>query len=214
MVRALLSGAKTQTRRIVKLDRDTAQIGGDVERAWPDKAFGVTPCLKVPCANETVQRLRNPWMWPNEDPTRLWVREAWAVDESLDAQKPINLAPTVDLEYLADGHRRKPARSFDRGRYRHARFMCRWASRLTLEVLDVRAERLHDISAEDVIAEGIDPAPHRCGCERCAQTSEICSATASSLVLAYAELWASINGRASWDANPFVWALTFTRVIP
>jgi hypothetical protein len=79
--------------------------------------------------------------------------------------------------------------------------MPRWASRLTLEVSDVRVERLHDISASDVVAEGIDPA----------RVPGIGSDAA--LVDAYRQLWDSINGeRSPWASNPWLWAVSFRRL--
>jgi hypothetical protein len=88
-------------------------------------------------------------------------------------------------------------------------YMPKWAARTVLTITDVRVERAHDISPEDVVAEGIDPTPHRCDCEVCLRTVAFCPASGGSLILAFAELWAEINGRESWDANPLVWALTF-----
>ena len=75
--------------------------------------------------------------------------------------------------------------------------MPRWASRITLEVTGVKVERLQGISEADAIAEGIpqsDVSPPDMG------------------VFAYRQLWESINGRGSWDANPWVWCVSFKRV--
>jgi hypothetical protein len=89
--------------------------------------------------------------------------------------------------------------------------MPRWASRLTLEVTDVRVERLQAISGEDVRAEGI--AVDRCPCEACGRTSQMCPATATDHIMAFAQLWDAINGkRASWSANPWVWVVAFRRI--
>lgn len=144
MVRAILEGRKTQTRRIVTVPPWLRKLGPDLDRSWPDLAFGATPCLHVQCANESVQRLRNPWGWPNDRPLRLWVKETWRPGRSgRDA---------VSVQYAADGALllfaerdipmswRQP-KAAERGGNVSPLLMPRWASRLTLEVTDVRVER-------------------------------------------------------------------------
>lgn len=81
-------------------------------------------------------------------------------------------------------------------------FMPRWASRITLEITGVRAERIQDITADDCMAEGIDPS----------DVSGIGSDHA--LIKAYRELWDSLNANRGygWDANPFCWVVSFKRV--
>ncbi len=81
--------------------------------------------------------------------------------------------------------------------------MPRWASRITLEITGVRVERLQNISGSDAIEEGIEP--HDLGDAR---------EEAAFNVGAYSELWESINGKDSWDANPWVWAVEFRMVTP
>ena len=75
--------------------------------------------------------------------------------------------------------------------------MPRWASRVTLEVTSVWVERLQDISDTDCVREGVTPAE----CTDC-----------DGWVNAYSVLWESINGPGSWEANPWVWVVTFKRV--
>tara|TARA_Y100000114_G_C11737812_1_gene317235 strand:- start:57 stop:734 length:678 start_codon:yes stop_codon:yes gene_type:complete len=79
--------------------------------------------------------------------------------------------------------------------------MPRWASRITLEVTDVRVQRLQDISEADVWAEGI--------VETDAYASALHSAEPVDLKQCFSTLWTSINGPESWEANPWVWAVTF-----
>lgn len=87
--------------------------------------------------------------------------------------------------------------------------MPRWASRITLEITDVRVQRLQDISEEDAIAEGI----YRPGIEiETGWTFDGHRYGYAFAASAYRELWNEINGIGSWDANPWVWALTFKRV--
>ena len=71
--------------------------------------------------------------------------------------------------------------------------MPRWASRITLEITDVRVQRLHAITEADAVAEGVStPGPFA--------------------VDHFRDIWSAINGADSWAANPWVWALTFRRL--
>jgi len=88
-------------------------------------------------------------------------------------------------------------------------FMPRWASRITLEIEAVRVERLIEITADDCIAEGI----YQQGGQWIIDGSE----TGLGWMQpegAYRELWESINGAGSWDANPWVWVIKFRRITP
>ncbi|MFN7883589.1 MAG: hypothetical protein ACK5PF_11335, partial [bacterium] len=86
--------------------------------------------------------------------------------------------------------------------WRPSIYMPRWASRITLRITDVRVERLQDISEDDARAEGW-PGP----------ITETGFPIASPLAW-FANVWTSINSAGTWDANPWVWALTFERVKP
>lgn len=225
MINAILDGTNTQTRRIVKLPKELA--GGDLSRAWADLLFGVTPRLHVPMPDETAQRLRNPWGWP--EPSRLWVRETFCIESTYDYHGdhvvPTDGRPVQKHEGDGDGswwlipHYRatEPEPSIvpyrcdaddDRTRWTPSIFMPRWASRITLEITDVRIERLQDISEEDCIAEGINNimAANAVGKD---PVSHILLPAA---VHGYAYLWESINGPGSWNANPWVWVIEFERV--
>lgn len=208
MVRALLEGRKTQTRRRVKLPKSL--VGGDLARAWPDKMFGVTPGLHVPMPDESVQRLRNPWDWP--EPCRLWVRETFCLENTGDYHgdhdvpsdgRPIQKYEDGDGDYWLIPHYRAtepephivPYRcdaDDDKTRWTPSIFMPRWASRITLEITGVRVERLQDISEADALEEGV--------------RSQI------KYSAAFADLWESINGPTSWDANPWVWVIEFRKL--
>ena len=207
MVRAILEGRKTQTRRAIKVPPDFVTDHGDPVRFTPDDPKYGRLGVVMPC----------PYGQPGD---RLWVREAWRAPVSLDdlsgkqiAEKCLDAGyrhPWCPMQFEANGARtsEKDWREFGPhpsttvpGRYRHARFMPRWASRITLEVTGVRVERLQDISAADCIAEGIEPA-HTCDANE--ETSLVRAA--------YATLWESINGDGSWDANPWVWVVEFPQV--
>jgi hypothetical protein len=181
MVRALLDGRKTQTRRIVK-ERHLPSDENEYGRACP---YGV----------------------PGD---RLWVRETWAIDE---CGKRVSLSPETwsktgwpihRLLYAADGDARVLAWN-----KRVSIHMPRWASRITLEVTDVRVQRLQDISEDDAKAEGYTTA----WLERVAEAGADGPLGAPTQPRHwYASLWDEINGPGSWAANPWVWAISFNRV--
>lgn len=219
MVRRILANAKWQTRRIVKFE-----YASDVD-AW--HFDGATETWRMGCAGDghnlaDMGGLRCPYGVAGD---RLWVRETWqAIHGHKDWESghydDWTAAPEIpkdsqqgwwSIAYAATDPWADEDKEERGWSWRPGIHMPRWASRITLDVVGVRVERLHDISAEDVIAEGIDATGHTCPCEACCRTSTPCPATASSLVMAYADLWAEINGRESWDANPWVWAIEFRR---
>ncbi len=180
MVRAILAGTKTQTRRVV---------GGLHPDCHSVRPFGIDFKFYDPFGRLT-QATRCPYGQPGD---RLWVREAWAVPHRYDHLGPSNI-PVL-------GVRTHYAATEERGglRWRPSIHMCRWASRITLEVTGVRVERLQDISEADAAAEGI---PH----------SEVSPPDMDTF--AFRHLWESINGPGSWDANPWVWVVEFKRAQP
>lgn len=227
MVQAILSGTKTQTRRIVKMPDWIERLGGDLTNAFPDKAFGVTPCLQVPCVHldgdTSVQRLRNPWKWP--EPSRLWVRESHFQPQAktskcveyLDGKKKTVTAGGLvlwsdksDLEkYVQPDNGFADAIASNRGRKISSIHMPRWASRITLEITDVRAERLNDISEEDAKEEGVEPELYA----DLRPDGELRDGESIAYRASFHELWDKINGKAHpWDSNPWVWAISFRRV--
>jgi hypothetical protein len=190
MVRAILDGRKTMTRRVVK----PQPLEGYIRHAWYSP--GVMGWTPDPDPAALWQTVRSPYGKAGD---RLWVKEAWRVGKGYDdAPGSAFTSPTV--WYEADGD--LPLARV--GRYRHARFMPRWASRITLEVTGVRVERLQDISEEDARAEG---AP----CELAVLDSVRLGARASHRA-GFTRLWDSINGAGSWDTNPWVWVVEFSRI--
>lgn len=216
MVRALLDGSKTQTRRAVKpqppsIEQVKAKAGIDYD--WiaprkPEQPWRVAgPVWAVRDLMGQKPHLRCPYGQPGD---RLWVRESWSPDP-----------PDVDgWGYTAWAGCREGQIAGVPERFRHPRFcnyaadwlhgpirwtpsihMPRWASRITLEVTAVRVERLQDISEADVIAEGASWAA--CGAPQ-----------EGSHRADFARLWESINGPDSWTANPWVWAISFKRLEP
>jgi hypothetical protein len=121
---------------------------------------------------------------------RLWVREAWSIAEK-------KFDPEVSrIVYRADGVDPLPDAT-GRARWRPSIHMPRAASRLLLEVTEVRIERLHDISEEDARAEGVRPDPFR---------------RTYTAINSFHVLWIDINGIDSWDSNPWVWVISLKKV--
>jgi hypothetical protein len=194
MIRALLEGRKTQTRRVIKPQPDAAtnKYSSDAVNAAWQEGF-----IKVPCPYGQVGDF-------------LYVRENICIDDAGNSgftERPL----AWHVIYKADGaddwcySENNPLKSIGNKPSIH---MPRWASRLTLEITNVRVERLQDIRDADAAAEGIfefgglgffgydkqgTPGLHCCDTAR--DTFEC--------------LWQSINGADSWDANPWVWVLEF-----
>ena len=143
MVCALYEGRKTQTRRLLK----PLKSKGRGYVMWP----------VYECANSRLRRRGSSPLPDRAAPyavgDRLWVREAWRADRSWDTRRPRDIISEARVFYEADVV--EDAARLDWGRYRHARFMPRWASRLTLLVTEVRVQRLSEISDDDAIAEGV-----------------------------------------------------------
>ena len=206
MVRAVLDGTKTQTRRVVK-PQPTGFVGGP----------GVTlrdgsPAPLIPIDEDSGDYGREIHCPHGQPGDRLWVREAWRVIDAADCFAPRELTAAHRLWFEADGPHDPPA-----GRYRPGMFMPRWASRINLDVTGVRVEQLQDISEADAMAEGIFP--HVRGGWHWLQHNssnlddwnQFGYKTAR---IAYLALWEAINGPGSAEANPWVWAINFQRVAP
>lgn len=191
MVRAILSGAKSQTRRLLK----PQPLGGAPELLQHLVAHGHHRWATDEPDEDLI------WKCPYGQPgDRLWVREAWRTTSAWDRTPPRNLPGRVDLHYEADG---RPNAHFCFGKLRPGMFMPRGASRITLEVTGVRVERLQNISEDDAIAEGVNVHPDHHGKPRDSIYSP---------VQAYRDLWEQINGPGSWGANPWVWVVEFRRL--
>lgn len=209
MVRALLDETKTQTRRIWKMPKG---------HTWSDEKKGLVVWEGNDC-EYAVDELRCPY---GDVGDRLWVREAWRSAKDLDAFSPSGIGekcvdqgyrkPWAPIQYEADGSRvnwtgwglGKTMEDADApGRIRASMHMPRWACRLVLEIISIRVERLNDISIADALAEGV-----RCHLDHHNKPRE----SIYSPVGGFRELWESINGAESWDANPWVWVVEFKKV--
>jgi len=205
MVRALLEGRKTQTRRVMK-----PRPPGDLMHVvrLTSRAF-----FRFYGDDHSAFAYDCPYGQPGD---RLWVRETFYCDDFRYPDGPKDEL-RERLEYRAD-HRCAnweagcPCRDDQgRGGWRPSIHMPRWASRITLEVTDVRVERLQDISEEDAKAEGAEfhdgrEVGHSGWRHDCHHGFVYATAREG-----FAALWDSINGPDSWKANPWVWAITFSR---
>jgi hypothetical protein len=187
MVRALLAGTKTQTRRLLKPQPKVLKNGSWYRPFPQDLANWQYALGGIIYAYARVRTVEG---------DRLYVREHWRSRADLDNIPPREMMSGVAVWYEADGQ--GPATDLHMpGKHRQAMHMPRWASRLTLTVTDVRVERLQDISEEDAIAEGVAPFNDEAGLYFSARD-------------AYWTLWDQINGAGSWDANPWVVAYSFS----
>jgi hypothetical protein len=211
MVRALLAGTKTQTRRILNDVPPPPSMDAIHSR---HVALHPAPYFDSYCSErKTALNPRGKsqvWCWWTRDDRagdsiqvrwkpgdRLWVREAWRTESSAyDDLKPADMDADYTVLYDADADWKLNKST---GRSRVSIHMPRWASRLTLLVTDVRVERLHDISEDDAKAEG-------CSAGGWVDENDVGS---SSYVEGYARLWNTINGPGAWEANPWIVALTF-----
>jgi len=235
MVRALLSGTKTQTRRALRMQppddsglmcgpynptvirRGEEEPGSETFGAFTEEGSWATPC---------------PYGKPGD---RLWVRETFYCDNAFypdgvgvnclwrevngkRAAIPIEEQRAEMLEsmyYRADGEPEWEGAE-EPTPWRPSIHMPRWASRITLEITEVRVQRLQDISEVDALAEGVEPTVVGAGWRRyddpdCEVVGLIPCCTP---VESYRSLWEHLSGPDSWDANPWVWAISFKRLTP
>ena len=205
MVRAILEGRKTQTRRICKSVKH------------PDFGCEMAASELVKEAQHVIDRAC-PYGRPGD---RLWVRETFqgplvGEDEQSDyyANSDKYRSPRY-CEYKADGG---PKPEFMTGdddlvcRWKPSIHMPRWASRITLEITGVRVERLQDISEADAIAEGCYKIEEGSAIYYADHLPKPAKGRATDAVSAYTMLWESINGLDSWESNPYVWVIEFKRV--
>jgi hypothetical protein len=231
MIRAILAGQKTQTRRVLR-DQDPIDLGAFVHGAHLSRR-PVFDKVANAVIGHRLAAVHCPYGVPGD---RLWVRETFYCDNAfypdgvgvegmwrtvegkrvpvpVDEQRKVML--DEDMYYRADG---EPDFEGAEGPtpWRPSIHMPRWASRITLEITGVRVERLQAISDADARAEGVERIDTEFGmCLRTPQwraygneDTQYCISPEAS----FRTLWSSINGRESWDANPWVWVVEFKRL--
>jgi hypothetical protein len=214
MVRAILDGRKTQTRRVIDWSR--ARIDGFHASCGPDGYDTVTEKTieRVPWNAESLKHLDCPYGVPGD---RLWVRESFQpllADGVSWNDSDYETGNGYAISYVAtDGVKEFFDCPNDEAfcyRITPSIHMPRWASRITLEITDVRVQRVQEISEEDARAEGIIDG----GCLNCGESEPCgCSEPKPSPVDGFVYLWDSINGKKyPWSSNPWTWALTFRRL--
>lgn len=200
MVRALLDGRKTQTRRLVKdqASLDFCDSDTDCPPAvqWLERAHSGPGwyCWSSEYKEEGCVRLGVGY---GQIGDRLWVRETWCCDDG---------AAPGTIYYRAD----MPSLEVWAGSWRSSIHMARAASRITLEVVSVRVERLHEISEADAEAE----APPRVTYKHSLYpgTGAYKATFESSWRESFKALWGDIHGYAAWDQNPRVWVVEFKKI--
>jgi hypothetical protein len=200
MVRALLAGTKTQTRRAVKPEgaHHLFQFRGTTAAAGADEPTGEWGW----CGSERVvnKHIHCPYGKPGD---RLWVRETF--QRFTDDGEVLYKADRAGFEAMNELKFDECIEAF----WRPSIHMPRAASRITLEITGVRVERLQDISEADALAEGVAQVVRdRLPVQQCGEYDAI----DVDPVELYQDLWESINGPGSWDANPWVWVLEFRRI--
>jgi hypothetical protein len=210
MVRALIAGNKTQTRRVLKLrtHKSFSEFGRsetpgydwtfrDAEKRWHDYTHADL------CTRQLGFQVRD----------FLWVKEAFCFDAQMDGIAPSKMSHYEPRGYPANNWVIEPASMMLKtGRLRSSLHMPRWASRMTLAINEVRVQRLQDITEADAWAEGCKPGqlndrgepfpaeefdPHGSRGWDCARDW-------------YADLWEDLHGPEAWDKNPWVAAYIFT----
>lgn len=230
MVRALLAGTKTQTRRAVSRGNSVLDWDGNSLAKWGGLDLSIATAFSAqtkgaavgsPAGVVSLHALASglPGYRPGEHTShriyprwrpgdRLWVKETFCPEYFDDST----------VGYRADWIGTDLAKE---PKWRPSIFMPRWASRITLEITDVRVQRLRDISEADAIAEGVEATspPDLLRYRDYLPEKEAIRPWAARRGWTYARnsflsLWESINGTASLAADPWVWALTFKRVTP
>lgn len=219
LVQAILAGKKSQTRRIVKPQPEAVPDDkrDAIRSDWWWSSARHQSMILLP-EEQAVMESVCPYGQPGD---RLWVRESAALyipttgdtvpfKGNGDLARPEGpgldgCGQTASSDYVIlyrAGYRDPRLTATEPARWCPSIHMPRWASRLTLEVAGVRVERIQSISEADILAEG-------CDVPTAAALTGTPWSDIPTLWYAWRAVWCHVNGQASWDANPWVWAITF-----
>ena len=223
MVRAILDGRKTQTRREVKLNLDISCLATTYDWATSLAANhyqGLTE-EQIQQKAESLRGVIHPVILDNgqmvsiicphgKPRDRIWVRETFCPvdDTQYGGEKWVDSRATPKFEASHPAGWDSAPNDAEALKWRPSIHMPRWASRILLEITDVRVERLNAINEHDAQAEGV--AKLRGGFWKHYQpgwTQHQLSARGS-----FVTLWKSIYGDESWNSNPWVWVISFERI--
>lgn len=216
-VRAILDGRKSMTRRVVKPQPS-------VTYHWSGDTYEEDGMLKAVLPSKPSIHFDYIPKCPYEIGNRLWVKEAWRdrfgtayANYGTGNAYPIDDISEVDYKSGGNGYfiggcifrdDELSAKWEEWSKWKSPLFMPRWASRITLEITDIRVERVNDISEEDAIAEGIFPKYER--------VPNQCTELSNNVVEEYADLWDSLNAKRGFPFKngPWVWVIEFKVVQP
>lgn len=203
MVRGILENRKTMTRRILK--PQPFPVGGPFYRPHP--VASPQEWHSVSSDGHTVNIQKAPYAVGD----RLWVKEVWAVGvftgNSWNADSgPGSPSPKMQRRYRADGE------DGFYGKWRSPRFMPRWASRITLEVTEVRVQRLQEISHTDAKAEGVAQWVSDYFEPQTPPSDLLVDFHCGTTINAFRRLWETLHGPDAWVVNPWVAAISFKRI--
>lgn len=215
MVRAILDGRKTQTRRVIKPQPPSVTENGTRFTGYQYTTLPVSQGYDLIAYMDNPRYIGGcPYGQPGD---RLWVREAHARIPGEDNY-------TAAVHYLADGRMPSVEDRHDAGLLKvfPSIYMPRWASRILLEITNVRVERVQDVSEEDAKSEGVETKPygdHPFICTRDYSQKKrsnggfpgFCADTGNQYRSSFRSLWNSINTKRGyeWDDNPWVWVIEF-----
>lgn len=214
MVRALLDGSKTQTRRVCKKQPYPNGYHWDGNDFLCHNDYLPPSAMLMDAGGKELYTTSNMEGWESECPygqpsDQIYVKETWSHDApDLEACRVAHEDAMGGGTYGPYYHATETAP--ETLEWKPSIHMPRWASRITLEIVSVRVERLNDISEEDARAEGITDG----GCINCGEPEPCkCSWPMPDARESFIRLWESINGPNSWFANPWCWVITFKRVL-
>lgn len=202
MVRAILEGRKTVTRREIKTRMRSADTSFELHQQQ-DGSWRPMHTFDESCMDD--QGTEHPILCPYGKPgDRLWVRETCLINDFRDGGVPEAERADCQIIYRADGTPDWEGEE-ELIRWRPSIHMPRWASRILLEITDVRVERLQDITRADIRAEGLQCPPELA-------SDDVSPNYRDWYPAAWRELWESTGG--DWETNTWVWVVEFKRVTP